>query len=116
MREVGITNSSAGLETTFETIIELSKDCKFNDCTHTNEKGCAILKAIENNYTTSNGYASNIVFSDDFFSTLRHSLPLIAVKILQPKGFSTAFNAKILAKLSSTITTVFLFNIYSDFI
>lgn len=47
MREIGIADSSAGLGTTFETILELSGECKFNDCTHTNEKGCAILSAIE---------------------------------------------------------------------
>ena len=71
MREVGITNSSAGLETTFETIIELSKDCKFNDCTHTNEKGCAILKAVENNKIDYDSY-TNFIKTErerDFFDS-----------------------------------------------
>lgn len=49
MREIGVTDSSAGFETTFEDIIELADDCKFNDCAHTNEKGCAIQLAINNN-------------------------------------------------------------------
>ncbi|NVK52792.1 MAG: ribosome small subunit-dependent GTPase A [Flavobacteriaceae bacterium] len=48
MREVGITDNSEGLEITFENIAALSKDCRFSDCTHSHEKGCAILKAIEN--------------------------------------------------------------------
>ncbi len=48
MREVGITESPGGLESTFESIFELSKACKFKDCTHTTEKGCAVLKALEN--------------------------------------------------------------------
>lgn len=48
MREVGITDSSAGLENTFETIYDLSQDCKFSDCTHTSESGCAVQLAIEN--------------------------------------------------------------------
>ena len=48
MREVGIVDSSGGLETTFEKIIDLSLYCKFKDCTHTNEKGCAVIKAVEN--------------------------------------------------------------------
>lgn len=47
MREVGITDTVKGLETTFESILELAEECKFNDCTHTNEKGCAILLALE---------------------------------------------------------------------
>ncbi|MGK9369222.1 ribosome small subunit-dependent GTPase A [Melioribacter sp. Ez-97] len=47
MREVGITDMSTGLEKTFEFIYELSTDCKFKDCTHTNEPGCAVLKAVD---------------------------------------------------------------------
>jgi ribosome biogenesis GTPase len=48
MREVGISDLSQGLETTFETIVEISKSCKFKDCSHTHEKGCAILEAVNN--------------------------------------------------------------------
>jgi ribosome biogenesis GTPase len=47
MREVGIADSSDGLKTTFDTIITLSKSCKFKDCTHTNELGCAVIEAVE---------------------------------------------------------------------
>lgn len=48
MREVGIADSGSGLEITFERIFQLSGDCKFKDCTHTNEVGCAVLEAVEN--------------------------------------------------------------------
>lgn len=47
MREVGIADSSDGLETTFEEICALSQGCKFKDCTHTSEDGCAVLEAVE---------------------------------------------------------------------
>ena len=47
MREVGITDSQTGLEMTYDRIINLSKQCKFKDCTHTTESNCAVLKAIE---------------------------------------------------------------------
>ncbi|MBU1012446.1 MAG: ribosome small subunit-dependent GTPase A [Bacteroidetes bacterium] len=47
MREVGIADSADGLEITFDTIIGLSKNCKFKDCTHTNEIGCSVLEALE---------------------------------------------------------------------
>jgi len=47
MREVGITDSTDGLNTTFEAIVELATGCRFSDCTHIHEKGCAILEAIE---------------------------------------------------------------------
>jgi len=48
MREVGIADSAIGLETTFDEIVKLSQACKFKDCRHINEKGCAILEAVEN--------------------------------------------------------------------
>ncbi|MFB6341926.1 ribosome small subunit-dependent GTPase A [Saccharicrinis sp. FJH62] len=48
MREVGVTDSTQGLEITFDDIIRLSKDCKYKDCTHTSETGCAIIAAVEN--------------------------------------------------------------------
>lgn len=48
MREVGITDSESGLEITFEDIVQLSYDCKFKDCTHTTEIGCAVLEALGN--------------------------------------------------------------------
>jgi ribosome biogenesis GTPase len=48
MRVVGIADAGSGLEITFDLIFQLSRDCKFKDCTHTNEVGCAILKAVEN--------------------------------------------------------------------
>ena len=48
MREVGIADAGSGLEITFDHIFQLSKDCKFKDCTHTSELGCAVLQAIEN--------------------------------------------------------------------
>ncbi len=48
MREVGIADSASGLERTFDSIIELSKSCKFKDCTHQSEMGCAVLQALTN--------------------------------------------------------------------
>lgn len=47
MREVGVADSKEGIEITFDKIFELSKDCKFRDCTHTSEIDCAIIKAVE---------------------------------------------------------------------
>lgn len=56
MREVGITDTSNGLETTFDKIISLSENCKFKDCTHTNEVGCSVLEAVENGEIEKNSY------------------------------------------------------------
>jgi len=56
MREVGIADSADGLEVTFEIIIKLSKNCKFKDCTHTTEIGCAVLVAVESGEIDENSY------------------------------------------------------------
>ena len=45
MREIGIERTN--LTKSFPDIDELSTMCKFTDCTHTNEPGCAVRKAIE---------------------------------------------------------------------
>lgn len=47
MREVGIADTASGLETTFDRIVRLSGNCRFKDCTHTKEKGCSVLEAVE---------------------------------------------------------------------
>jgi ribosome biogenesis GTPase len=47
MREVGITDSTSGLEITFDMIFSLSQNCRFKDCTHTSEIGCCVLDAVE---------------------------------------------------------------------
>ena len=46
MRELGA--ESADLGKTFDDIDELARHCKFHDCTHVSEPGCAILEALEN--------------------------------------------------------------------
>ena len=58
IREVGIADSTEGLEITFETIIELSNNCKFKDCTHTTEIDCAVLAAVKTGEIEENFYAN----------------------------------------------------------
>lgn len=47
MRELGNFEISEGIEATFGDFLALGKGCRFRDCTHTVEKGCAILSALE---------------------------------------------------------------------
>ncbi len=47
MREVGIADAEGGLETAFDSITALAADCRFKDCTHTREAGCAVIEAVE---------------------------------------------------------------------
>ena len=47
MRELGMWDSGSGIDTAFADIEELSRSCKYADCTHTAEPGCAVLRALE---------------------------------------------------------------------
>lgn len=47
MRELGTMSVDSGIDETFSEILALSQKCKFSNCSHINEKGCAILTAIE---------------------------------------------------------------------
>lgn len=46
MRELGLWDSGEGIEAAFQDIEELACTCKFSNCTHTSEPGCAIQKAL----------------------------------------------------------------------
>ncbi|WP_051207862.1 ribosome small subunit-dependent GTPase A [Butyrivibrio sp. AE3006] len=46
MREIGIARAEEGLEDTFSDIVELEAMCRFSDCRHDTEPGCAIKAAI----------------------------------------------------------------------
>ncbi|WP_431121224.1 ribosome small subunit-dependent GTPase A [Flagellimonas flava] len=47
MREVGLSDVSDGFDKTFGSLLELAVDCQFKDCSHTVEKGCAVIQAVE---------------------------------------------------------------------
>jgi len=47
MREFGIFAAADGIEASFPDILALASQCRFRDCTHSNEPGCAILNALK---------------------------------------------------------------------
>jgi ribosome biogenesis GTPase / thiamine phosphate phosphatase len=48
MRELGMTSDQEGIQTTFQEIFNISIKCKFTDCKHINEAGCAVIEALSN--------------------------------------------------------------------
>ena len=46
MRELGLLDAGDGLSTTFEDVEALAEQCRFSDCGHSNEPGCAVRAAI----------------------------------------------------------------------
>ena len=49
----------------FKEIFEFSKQCRFSDCTHTHEPGCAVLKAVEDHYIAESRYQSYLSMLED---------------------------------------------------
>jgi ribosome biogenesis GTPase len=52
MRELGMWAAETGLSTSFADVEALAEKCRFRDCTHTSEPGCAVRKAIESGELT----------------------------------------------------------------
>lgn len=48
MKELGMTDNNEGIKTTFQEIFDLSLKCKFHDCKHIDETGCAVIEALNN--------------------------------------------------------------------
>ena len=49
----------------FKEIFEFSKQCRFSNCTHTHEPGCAVLKAVEDHFIAQSRYQSYLSMLDD---------------------------------------------------
>ena len=49
----------------FKDIFHFSKECRFSNCTHTHEPGCAVLKALEEHYIAESRYQSYLSMLDD---------------------------------------------------
>jgi ribosome biogenesis GTPase len=58
MRGVGLHDGDAGLERTFADIEHLAQTCRFDDCTHDGEPGCAVAAALDTGLLTGRRVAS----------------------------------------------------------
>ncbi len=58
MRELGLLGTSEGMDASFSEIHDLSLGCRFSDCTHTQEPGCAVLAAMDEGELSEGRYQS----------------------------------------------------------
>ena len=58
LRSLGLTESSSGIAAAFADVEELAAACRFNDCSHTSEPGCAVLRAVDEGELPSDRLAS----------------------------------------------------------
>lgn len=73
MRELGNMSVESGLQETFTEITELAKDCRFKDCTHTRENGCAILPALKDGRIQQERYGNYIkMIKESAFYEMSH--------------------------------------------
>lgn len=65
MRELGNIAASTGINETFNEIVQLSARCLYKNCSHINEKGCAILAALEAGSISEERYRNFIKMSKE---------------------------------------------------
>ena len=49
----------------FKEIFHFSKDCRFSNCTHTHDPGCAVIKAVEDHFIAASRYQSYLSMLED---------------------------------------------------
>ncbi|HOP41830.1 MAG TPA: ribosome small subunit-dependent GTPase A [Syntrophales bacterium] len=60
MRELGIVGAGDGIDTGFEEFIALAAQCRYTNCSHEHEPGCAVRAAVENGELSEDRYSSYI--------------------------------------------------------
>lgn len=60
MREVGMTDAGAGIDSFFEGITALAKRCKYSDCKHIHEPGCEVLAALKSGRISEDQYSNYV--------------------------------------------------------
>ncbi len=73
MRELGVISNESGLGDTFNEIDELSDQCKYKDCTHTVEAGCAVLEAVERGEISEERYNNYIkIYKESLYNEMSY--------------------------------------------
>lgn len=56
MREFGVIGAESGISGSFANIVGLGSSCRYRDCSHSGEPGCAVLEAVESGAVTQEHY------------------------------------------------------------
>ncbi len=60
MRELGLLGVSEGVNQGFEDIVQLALNCRYSNCSHTQEPGCAVRAAVTSGVLTEDRYSSYV--------------------------------------------------------
>ena len=73
MRELGLWDSREGISIAFAEVEELFSQCRFSDCTHQSEPGCAVLAALEDGRLTAEQWKTYRAQQRETAFTINHS-------------------------------------------
>jgi len=65
MREFGILDAEGGISESFSDIISLASSCRYRDCTHMREPGCAVLEAVKSGDISQDHYENYTKLKDE---------------------------------------------------
>ena len=68
MREFGVVGTESGVGESFTDIVGLAPSCRFGDCSHANEPGCAVRKAVASGELSQARYDNFIKLRDEVAS------------------------------------------------
>jgi ribosome biogenesis GTPase len=91
MRELGMWSDQDGISRTFDDIEELALECRFRDCKHQGEPGCAVQQAIEDGILDARRFQS--------YLKLKKELALLAIRKDQRAKLDAKKRWKDIAKL-----------------
>lgn len=73
MREFGVISNESGLGETFNEIDELADKCKYKDCTHSVEAGCAVLEAVQKGEISEERYNNYIkIYKESLYNEMSY--------------------------------------------
>lgn len=95
MREFALFSSEDGVSTSFKDVTELALQCRFGDCTHKNEPGCAIQKAILNQVLTKDRYQSYLKLQrEEAYALRKNDVRIMADEKKKWKQLSKVHNSR----------------------
>ncbi|MGH2617408.1 MAG: ribosome small subunit-dependent GTPase A [Thermomicrobiales bacterium] len=78
MRELGLIEDEGGVDATFADIAEIARDCRFNDCRHESEPGCAVQAALHSGLLSADRLQSYRKLQREIAAAERRRDPVLA--------------------------------------
>jgi ribosome biogenesis GTPase len=67
LRSIGVYGAETGLAMTFAEITETAANCRYRNCTHDHEPGCAVIEAVESGQISERRLASYRILAAEVF-------------------------------------------------